>query len=144
MRLPPQGKGTFKAGFHKPAGPFTAGERGLTLDQWRAEGRDRNSRVLDAADWTPRVVVRPSLFEEGRVHVAVVGWGEAQDVAVDLSAHLRKGHRVTVFNVQDPETPIHAGVYEGGALTLPRGPFAITPDFDAYVVRSGSYLDFRL
>ena len=92
----------------------------------------------------PRVVVRPSLFEEGRIHVAVVGWGGAQDVAVDLSEHLQKGHRVTVFNVQDPETPIHAGVYEGGALTLPRGPFAITPDFDAYVVRSGSYLDFRL
>jgi len=136
VRLPPQGKGTFETGFHKPVGPFTVGSRGLTLEEWRAEGRDRESRVIDAADWTPRVVVRPSLFEKGRVHVAVVGWGDAQDVAVDLLEHLAKGHEVSVFNVQDPDTPLHSGVYEGGTLTLTKGSFAITPDFDAYVVTS--------
>jgi len=136
VRLPPQGKGTYEAGFHKPAGPFTVRERGLTLEGWRAEGRDRDSQVVKAADWSPRVVVRPSLFEEGRVHVAVVGWGDAQQVAVDLSAHLAKGHKVSVFNVQDPDTPVHTVVYDGGTLTLPRGSFPITPDFDAYLVTS--------
>jgi len=38
--------------------------------------------------------------------------------------------------VQDPDTPLHSGVYEGGTLTLTKGSFAITPDFDAYVVTS--------
>ncbi len=138
VRLPPQEKGTYEAGFHKPVGPFTVGNRGLTLEAWRAEGRDRDSRVLDAADWTPRVVVRPSLFEEGRVHIAVVGWGDRQEVDVELSAHLEKGRRVSVFNVQDPDVPVYAGIYEGGALRLPRGAFTITPDFDAFLLTSAA------
>lgn len=75
---------------------------------------------LTAAPTTPKVFVRPNLYEPGRAHVIVYNWGGAQTVDVDLSKVLKVGASYEVRDAQNVfAAPVKAGTYPGGAVALP-------------------------
>ena len=82
----------------------------------------------------PRVVVRPNHYEPHRAHVAVVGWGDRQNVAVELGKVLKLDQQFAVYNVRDLSTPVLTSRFVGKPVQLPRGESKQTPQFDAYVV----------
>jgi len=109
-----------------------------SYDGWKKiRGFDEKSSFrVDRGDLSPRVVVRPNLYETGRAHVAVIGWGKAQDTAVDLGDLFGKSAAFAVYNVEDLETAVVEQVFDGKPVMLPRSDTALTPDFDAYLVTS--------
>lgn len=109
-----------------------------SFDGWRKILElDRNSVFqVDRDDLPPRVVVRPNRYEPGRVHVAVIGWGKVREAAVDLGGVFEKGAAFAAYNVEDLERAVAEGVFDGEPVSLPRSDSALTPDFDAYLVRS--------
>jgi len=66
----------------------------------------------------------------------VIGWGKAQDTAVDLGDLFGKSAAFAVYNVEDLETAVVEQVFDGKPVMLPRSDTALTPDFDAYLVTS--------
>jgi hypothetical protein len=109
-----------------------------TFKEWQAASRlDANSRFVDAPaslSAPPIVNVRPNLYESGRAHVTVVGWGKRESVDVDLSGVLTKGDAYRVFSVQQMEKPLTEATYGAGPVALVRTGSKRTPDFDAYLV----------
>jgi len=110
---------------------------GRSFEGWRkVKGFDANSRfIADPSKVGPKVVVRPNLYEAGRAHVAVAGWGNEQAVSVDLGAVLENGRKFMVCNVEAMDTPVVEGVFDGTPVQFPRLDTFLTPDFDAYLVR---------
>jgi len=90
---------------------------------WRAQTALGASDVaLAAAPAEPAVFVRPNRYEPGRAFVAVVNWGGAATVAVDLSGVLTIGDRFEVRNVQALfGAPVVAGTFDGGPVAVPMG-----------------------
>ena len=95
------------------------------------------------------IVVRPNKYEAGRGHIAVLNWGLASTVAVDVSNILVVGASYEVRNAQNFfGPPVLSGVYAGGTITLPMTgltpavPVGGTaqpstgPEFNAFVVRT--------
>ena len=109
-----------------------------TFKEWQAASRlAANSRSVDAPaslSAAPIVNVRPNLYESGRAHVTVVGWGERESVDVDLSGVLTKGDAYRVFSVQQMEKPLIKSTYGDGTVAFARTGSKRTPDFDAYLV----------
>jgi hypothetical protein len=66
------------------------------------------------------VTVHPNAYEAGRAHVAVRNPANATTASVDLSHVLSVGDTYTVHNVRDLfGSPVLAGTYAGGSVTLP-------------------------
>ena len=94
------------------------------------------------------VVVRPNRYEAGRGHIAVLNWGLAPSVSVDVSGILAPGSSYEVRNAQDYfGPPVASGVYAGGTIALPTTglsvatpiggavtPPATGPEFNVFVV----------
>jgi hypothetical protein len=96
-----------------------------------------------------RVVVRNNPYEAGRATIVVYNWTGMGAVAADLGSVLQPGDSFAVRNVQDLfGPPVAAGIYAGGAITLPMGavpppvPIGMTssrapatgPAFDVFIV----------
>ena len=68
----------------------------------------------------PTVIVRPNQYEEGRAHVAVFNWQEADTVDVDLGDLLPIGRGFEIRNIQDYfGEAVFSGVYDGKPIPLP-------------------------
>jgi hypothetical protein len=93
------------------------------------------------------IVVRPNKYEAGRGHIAVLNWGLASTVNVDVSSILTVGSAYEVRNAQNFfGPPVLSGVYGGGTITLPMTGLtqatpvggtaqpATGPQFNAFVV----------
>ena len=78
--------------------------------------------------------MRPNLYEPGRAHVSVVGWGSQQSVDVDLGEVLKIGDAYAVYSVQRMDVPMAEAVFDGNPITIARSQSKLTPDFDAYLV----------
>jgi hypothetical protein len=91
--------------------------------------------------------VRPNKYEAGRGHIAVLNWGLAPTVNVDVSSILPVGSAFEVRNAQNFfGPPVVSGVYAGGTITLPMtgltpavpvggtAQAATGPEFNAFVV----------
>lgn len=109
-----------------------------TFDEWRAPRRfDGESTIMyspDSLTRPPIVSVRPNSYEPGRGHIAVVGWGEAESVDVDLSNVLNAGDAFSIFSVQELSNPVTTASYDGNPVRVTRTRSELTPDFDAYLV----------
>ena len=83
------------------------------------------------SSWTPgnpgmAVFVRPDVHEPGRGHVIVYNWPVQSAVSVDLSGILKVGSNFQIVNVQNYYgTPVVAGKYAGGTVSIPLT--AVTP-----------------
>lgn len=95
--------------------------RRLDFASWRSEtGLGATDRAGASSPAQLHVVVRPNKYERGRAHIAVVNYGLAPSVSVDLSTVLRAGERFEIRNVQDlAGAPVVAGTYSGTAISLP-------------------------
>jgi len=122
---------------------------------WRAQTALGTSDVaLAAAPAEPAVFVRPNRYEAGRAFVAVVNWGDAATVPLDLSGVLTIGARFEIRNVQDLfGAPVVAGTFDGNPVAvpmsgvnapLPGGRLAprraprTAPEFDVFLVTPAS------
>ena len=121
----------------------------LSFANWKAQtGFDASSTCVAGGCTGVEVYVRPNKYEPGRANLIVYNWAKQATVSVDVSGVLPAGTAYEVRNVQDFfAAPVLAGVYQGGALTLPmtgltvskpNGPFAaaapIGPEFNAFVL----------
>jgi hypothetical protein len=84
----------------------------------------------DPVPLKPKVFVRQNEYEPNRLHLAVFKWGDAGEVAVDLSEHLTKG---AAFEVRDPKNffgdALVCGEYDGDAVHVP-----VRGEFGAFIV----------
>jgi hypothetical protein len=95
--------------------------RGVTFAEWReVTGADGASTLTRGAPTEPRVVVRPSLYEGGRAHVAVVNPGGLSEVELDLSQVLTEGDPFRILSAKDPYgEPLVQETYTGAPVKLP-------------------------
>jgi hypothetical protein len=124
--------------------------RGATFAEWRkATGSDGKSTFTRGEPRTLRVIVRPTIYDQGRAHVAVLNPGELPEVDVDLSNVLSRGQPFRIVSAKDfYGEPVVSGSYDGGFVKLPmrpvRGPQPVglddadlpvtEPRFGAFVV----------
>ncbi|MFL5580579.1 MAG: right-handed parallel beta-helix repeat-containing protein, partial [Gemmatimonadaceae bacterium] len=113
-----------------------------------ATGLGATDRAIAELPTEPMILVRPNRYEAGRAHIAVVNWGRAASVAVDVSAVLLQGDRWELRNVQDVfGPPVASGTYGGGPIHVPLTgvepppaagrpgrPGRTAPDFDAFLL----------
>jgi hypothetical protein len=98
------------------------------------------------------VFVRPNQYEAGRANIAIYNWAGKDNVDVSVTTLLNSGDIYEVRDVQNYfGTPVAAGVYDGGPVTLPMGlsassqpvGLAASPDsgpiFKAFVLSTTSY-----
>lgn len=100
-----------------------------------------------------QVFVKPNAFEAGRAFIVVFNFGGQNAVDVDVSGVVTAGSHYEVRNVQDVfnPTPIVAGTYNGGTVSIPMSGVAppapigrathapqTGPAFDVFLLTSGS------
>jgi hypothetical protein len=107
-----------------------------SFDDW-ASLLDRNAKLVKDADHVgagPHVRIRRNLYEAGRAHIAVTGWGEQTNAVVDLSDVVDAGAGYAVYHVTDLDTPVVQGRDTDQAVTLPRNNDDGLPGLDVYLV----------
>ena len=135
---------------------------GGTIDQLTMAGNDFVHGIdgLDPSlypdntyygDTKPRgvnVFVRPNAYEPGRANITILNWDKLPVVDVNLAAVLAPGTPFEIRNAQDFfSPPVAAGVYGGGAVSLPmngltaarpiggaRVPLPTGPEFNVFVL----------
>jgi hypothetical protein len=76
-----------------------------------------NQTGTPASNW---VVVYPNSFEEGRAHIGIYNWLNANSQQVDMSSVWTVGQHYEVIDAWNPlGPPVWRGLYEGGSITLP-------------------------
>jgi hypothetical protein len=80
----------------------------------------------------PKVFAWPNEYEPGRGHLAIVNWGKAQSVSVDLSPIVAKGAAFTVHVYKDAFGKPAASGTLSGPVEIPMG----GEEFQAFLVRT--------
>lgn len=102
----------------------TAASRGSLIERRDVSAvaqiwRDNEER---AAPNATKVIVRPSLYENGRATVVVINWGKDRSAVVDVRGVLDAGDRYEVRNVQDLfGAPVTSGTAPGSSISVPLG-----------------------
>ncbi|HEX7122534.1 MAG TPA: Ig-like domain-containing protein [Gemmatimonadaceae bacterium] len=121
-----------------------------TFSDWQKRtGFASLDQAVSGKPLATRVFVRENPYEQGRAMVVVYNWSRLGAVSADLSGILRAGDPYVVRSVQDLYgTPLVAGTYNGGLITIPMVPIrppspvgwsashvpTTAPDFDVYIV----------
>jgi hypothetical protein len=102
---------------------------GVTFDEWRREtSLDADSRFTRGKPSAQRVIVRPSSYDRGRAHIAVLNPEGLPDVEVDLSAVLTGGQKFRIQSVKDHFGPsVAEGVFAGRPVRISMKPVSGPP-----------------
>ncbi|MEZ5353268.1 MAG: hypothetical protein R2762_11580 [Bryobacteraceae bacterium] len=99
---------------------FLVQSKSAGSEEWRAQGVDRNSRFLPQRPEGVWSFVRPNKYEPGRANIVIYNWDKKETVEVDVSKAIKPGTRYQLRDAMDfYGTPVLAGTYEGGPLTVP-------------------------
>jgi hypothetical protein len=84
----------------------------------------RNNTTISSQQPPPEiphhVLLRPNKYDPHRANLAIVNWGKAKEVAVDMSPFLQSGDRVRVINALDFfGPPVVQAIYEGHPVNIP-------------------------
>lgn len=97
------------------------------------------------------VLVRPSVYEPGRAHIAIFNPENKEAAQVDVSKALKRGEAYVVRDAQNVfGEPVASGRYDGGTITIPmsltqialpigdahKQPKHTAPEFAAFVLSS--------
>lgn len=126
----------------KPFGTNGIAPYWSTLAQWQQfiqSDYDSVHQVQAASG--KQVYLRPNAYDGDRAHIIAYDWGATGSVEADPSPVLAVGDGYTVYNVQDLNTPVAIGVYDGSAIILPMVGTPTSPTFNAFVLVRTQFQD---